>query len=56
MTKKEIFKKVYINIATSLTEFNLSGKKFEQNLKKTSKLFAKEISKANKKKNDCDNN
>lgn len=51
MVKKEIFEKVYINIANSLSEFNLHGKKFEGQLKKVSKLFTKDITKARKKKN-----
>ena len=50
MVKKEIFDKVYIKIANSLAEFNLHGKKFEGQLKKVSKLFTKDITKASKKK------
>jgi hypothetical protein len=50
MVKKEIFDKVYIKIANSLAEFNLHGKKFEEQLKKVSKLFTKDITKASKKK------
>ena len=50
MVKKEIFDKVYIKIANSLSEFNLHGKKFEEQLKKVSKLFTKDITKASKKK------
>jgi hypothetical protein len=51
LDKKEIFDKVYVNIANSLAEFHLHGKKFEGQLKKVSKLFTKDITKAGKKKN-----
>lgn len=51
LSKKEILEKVYAKIANSLAEFDLHGKKFEGKLKKVSKLFTKDISKATKKKN-----
>jgi hypothetical protein len=52
LSKKEIFKRVYIKIANSLAEFNLSGKKFDSKLKKASKQFAKDIAKKKGKKKD----
>lgn len=50
LSKKEIFEKVYARIANSLAEFDLHGRKFEGKLKKVSKLFTKDISKATRKK------
>jgi hypothetical protein len=54
LSRKEIYDKIYVKIANSLAEFNLHGNKFEGKLKKVSKLFAKDISKAGKKKNKSD--
>jgi hypothetical protein len=48
LSKKKISELVYSQIANSLSEFHLSGKKFENKLKKVSKLFAKDIAKANR--------
>jgi hypothetical protein len=50
LSKKQILENVYIRISNSLAEFDLHGKKFENKLKKASKLIAKDILKASKKK------
>jgi len=50
LSKKEIVEKVRMNIAKSLAEFRLSGKKYEEKLEKATKLFAKGIVKGKKKK------
>lgn len=50
LSKKMISQSVYEKIAESLAEYNLQGKKFDNKLKKVSKLFAVDIAKATRKK------
>ncbi|OQP67490.1 hypothetical protein [Niastella populi] len=48
-SKKKLTELVYLKITSSLSEFNLSGKKFESKVKKVSKSFAKDIARSYKK-------
>jgi hypothetical protein len=50
LSKKKISKTLYQKLATTLAEYNLTGKKFDNKLKKASKLLATDIARANRKK------
>lgn len=50
LSKKKISKTLYQKLATTLAEYNLTGKKFDNRLKKTSKQLATDIARAQKKK------
>jgi len=52
-SKKEVRKAVYEKLSSALAEYkDLKAKKFKNNLKKASKLFAADITKALKNKKD----
>jgi hypothetical protein len=49
-SKKKIAELIYLKISSSLSDFDLSGKKFENKVKKVSKLLARDIARSYKKK------